>query len=130
MLTVFLWMCLLNFIAPGQEPQNRYFKEDDLTGADYIRLSADHTCVLTGREHMGIWVFETGRWERSSDDIRFLPKDKKKQPYSGTEVSLSPADIPRVQERPRSESCNPDRRDQAADRCGSKGAAVVRAFRD
>lgn len=40
MVTAFLWMCLLTFIAPGQEPQDRYFKEDHLSGADYIRLSA------------------------------------------------------------------------------------------
>ena len=87
MVTAFLWMCLLDFFEPGQASQDRYFKEDHLTGADYIRLSADQTYVLTGREHMGIWVFETGWWERSSDDISFLPKDKKKQPYTGTEVS-------------------------------------------
>jgi hypothetical protein len=72
MVAAFLWICLLNFFEPGQASQDRYFKEDHLTGADCIRLSADHTYVLTGREHMGIWVFETGRWERSSDDISFL----------------------------------------------------------
>jgi hypothetical protein len=87
MLIAFLWMCLLNFTAPAQESLDRYFKEDHLTGADYIRLSTDRTYVLTGREHMGIWVLETGRWERSSDDIRFVPKDNKKPAYAGTEVS-------------------------------------------
>ena len=86
MVTALLWMCLLNFIGPGQELHDRYFKEDHLTGADYIRLSADQTYVLTGREHMGIWVFETGRWERSGDDLQFVPKDKKKPAYTGTEV--------------------------------------------
>jgi hypothetical protein len=80
-----LWLCLCNFI--GQQPQARYFKEDHLTGADYIWLAADHTYRLTGREHMGTWVLESGRWEHSGDGIRFVPKDDKKESYTGTQVS-------------------------------------------
>ena len=56
MVTVVLWAFLLTFTSPGQQRQDRYFKEDHLTGADYIRLAADDTYVLTGREHMGIWL--------------------------------------------------------------------------
>jgi hypothetical protein len=84
---VLFWMCLVTFAAPGQQREDRYFKEDHLTGADYIRLSIDETYVRTGREHMGIWIHETGRWERSGEEIKFVPKDKQKQAYTGTEVS-------------------------------------------
>jgi hypothetical protein len=80
-----LWLCLFNVI--GQQPQARYFKEDHLTGADYICLAADHTYHLTGREHMGIWGLESGRWEHSADAIRFVPADDKKTDYTGTQVS-------------------------------------------
>ena len=80
-----LWLCVFNLI--GQQPQARYFKEDHLTGADYICLAADHTYHLTGREHMGIWVLESGRWKHSGDAIMFVPTDKKKTRYAGTQVS-------------------------------------------
>lgn len=87
MVTVVLWAFLLTFTSPGQQRQDRYFKEDHLTGADYIRLAADDTYVLTGREHMGIWLLETGRWERAGDEIQFVPKKKKKKSYTATEGS-------------------------------------------
>lgn len=80
-----LWLYLSNVI--GQQPQARYFKEDHLTGADYICLAADHTYHLTGREHMGIWVLESGRWEHSGDAIRFVPTDKQEADYTGTQAS-------------------------------------------
>ena len=84
--TVLLWLCLVNFT--GQQGPDRYFKEDHLTGADYIWLAPDHTYRLTGREHMGIWVVESGRWERSGDGgIRFVPKDGNRESYTGTEAS-------------------------------------------
>jgi len=75
--------------APGnaQRGPDRYFKEDHLTGADYIRLAPDHTYRLIGREHMGVWILESGRWEQSADGIRFVPKDEKTKPYTGTEAS-------------------------------------------
>jgi hypothetical protein len=80
-----LWLCLFTVI--GELPHTRYFKEDHLTGADYICLAADHTYLLTGREHMGIWVLESGRWQHSGDAIRFVPADEKKPHYAGTRVS-------------------------------------------
>ena len=43
MSAAFLWLCLFIFI--GQQPHARYFKEDHLTGADYIWLAADHNRV-------------------------------------------------------------------------------------
>jgi hypothetical protein len=80
-----LWLCLFNFV--GQQRPDRYFKEDHLTGADYLWLAADHSYCLTGREHMGVWVLESGRWEHSGDGIKFVPKDKKKESYTASEVS-------------------------------------------
>ena len=71
-----LWLCLFNLI--GHQPPDRYFKEDHLTGADYIWLGADHTYRVTGREHMGIWVFESGRWEHSdgANEVRADGRNK------------------------------------------------------
>lgn len=80
-----LWLCLFNVV--GQQPQARYFKEDHLTGAEYICLAGNRTYRLTTREHMGIWVLESGRWEHSGDAIRFVPADKKKKAYTGTQAS-------------------------------------------
>lgn len=84
MIAVVLWLCLFNDI--GQHPQARYFKEDHLTGAAYICLATDHTYDLTAREHMGIWVLESGRWEQSGNGIKFVPTDQKKTHYTGTQV--------------------------------------------
>jgi hypothetical protein len=85
MIDVLLSLYLLDFVL--QERSDRYFKEDHLTGADYVWLAADHTYCLTGREHMGIWILESGRWERSGDGIKFVPKDEKKQSHTGAEVN-------------------------------------------
>jgi hypothetical protein len=80
-----LWLCLFNFM--GQQRPDQYFKEDHVTGADYLWLAADHTYRRTGREHMGIWVLESGRWEPSDSGIRFVPKGGKHGPYTATEGS-------------------------------------------
>ena len=80
-----LWLCLFNFI--GHQRPDRYFKEDHLTGADYIWLGADQTYRVTGREHMGVWVFESGRWEHSDGRIRFVPTEAIKKSYTGTEAN-------------------------------------------
>ncbi len=85
MSVVLLWLCLFNVV--GQPRPDRYFKEDHLTGADYLSLAADHTYRRIGREHMGVWILESGRWERSSDEIRFVPQDKTKKSYVATEVT-------------------------------------------
>ena len=87
MITGLLLMCLSAIAAHPQSDRDRYFKEDHLTGADYIRMSADGTYTLTVREHMGIWVIESGQWERFSDTIKFVPKNRRKQSYSGAEVT-------------------------------------------
>jgi hypothetical protein len=63
MITGLLLLWLSAISALGQSAQDWYFREDHLTGADYIRLSADGTYTLTGRKHMGISVIESGRWD-------------------------------------------------------------------
>ncbi|HXM09996.1 MAG TPA: hypothetical protein VN946_08635 [Terriglobales bacterium] len=66
--------------------RTRYFKEDGLTGADYLVLATDGTYTLTGREHMGVWVTEAGRWNRSGAHITFAPTKPMKSLYIGSEV--------------------------------------------
>jgi hypothetical protein len=83
--TALLWLCLVT--VTGQQPQAQYFKEDHLTGADYICLAADHSYNLTGREHMGVWVLESGRWEHSGDAIKFVPADGRKGAFTGSRAS-------------------------------------------
>ena len=67
--------------------RTRYFKEDGLTGADYLVLATDGTYSLTGREHMGVWVIEVGRWNQSGVHITFTPTKPLKAPYTCTEVN-------------------------------------------
>jgi len=86
MLIPALLLWLAGAAGPAQTGQDRYFKEDHLTGAAYIRLAADGTYTITGREHMGLWVYESGRWEVLPDSIRFLPTERGKEAYSGTET--------------------------------------------
>ena len=69
MTAALLWLCVFTFFGE----QARYFKEDHLTGADYICLDADQTYRLIAREHTGIWVLESGRWRQSDDAIGFTP---------------------------------------------------------
>jgi hypothetical protein len=85
MTAALLWLCVVT--VTGQQPQAQYFKEDHLTGADYICLAADHSYHLTGREHMGVWVLESGRWEHSGDAIKFVPAHGRKGAYTGSRVS-------------------------------------------
>lgn len=87
MMPIVLWLYLFTGTALAQQHEDRYFKEDHLTGADYIRLSVDQTYVRTVREHMGIWTIESGQWEQSGDEIMFVPKERKKERYAGTDVS-------------------------------------------
>jgi hypothetical protein len=66
---------------------SRYFKEDHLTGADYITLAPDGSYTLTGREHMGVSVEESGGWSKSGTHITFTPKKPGKSPYTAEEVT-------------------------------------------
>jgi hypothetical protein len=66
---------------------SRYFKEDHLTGADYVVLAPDGSYTLTGREHMGVSVEESGGWRKSGTRITFTPKKPGKSPYAAEEVT-------------------------------------------
>jgi hypothetical protein len=70
---------------PAQEGI-KYFKADDLTGADYFALASDGTYTLTNREHMGVRVIESGRWSRSGSRIMFTPEKSGQPPYHGLET--------------------------------------------
>jgi|ERR1700730_7945974 len=65
----------------------RYFKEDHLTGAKYIALASDGGYTVTGIEHVGISVEESGRWSKSDTRITFAPNEPGKPPYSAAEVN-------------------------------------------
>ncbi len=63
----------------------RYFKEDHFTGAKYIALASEGSCEITAREHMGVWVEESGRWSKSGTRIAFSPKKSGAPSYCALE---------------------------------------------
>jgi hypothetical protein len=65
---------------------SRYFKEDHLTGAKYIALATDGSYTVTGVEHMGISVEESGKWSKSDTRITFAPNKAGKPPYCAADV--------------------------------------------
>jgi hypothetical protein len=87
----FVWLLLsaIPILCIGLSAGNtsRYFKEDHLTGADYIALAPDGSYTLTGLEHMGVSVEESGRWSKSEKRITFTPKKSAKSPYTAEEVT-------------------------------------------
>jgi hypothetical protein len=87
--TVLTSVCFVILLASSSlsAARTRYFKEDGLTGADYLVVATDGTYSLTGREHMGVWVIEVGRWNQSGAHITFTPTKPVKAPYTGTEVN-------------------------------------------
>jgi hypothetical protein len=80
--SLFLLLLLAGQLLLAALP-DRCFKEDHYTGADYIRLQANGTYSITGREHMGIWVLESGRWEQAENTIKFTPTGRKRAPCEG-----------------------------------------------
>jgi len=66
--------------------KTRYFKEDHLTGADYLALIPDGNYQLVNREHTGVWFVESGAWRRSGTRVELTPRQRDKSPYSGVEV--------------------------------------------
>ncbi len=65
----------------------KYFKEDHFTGALYIALASDGSYTVTAREHMGVWVEQSGRWSKSGTRITFSPKKSGASPYAAEEVT-------------------------------------------
>jgi hypothetical protein len=73
---------------PSQAPgQDRFFKEEHYTGADYLLLRADGTYAITGREHMGLFALESGHWHKVGKQLAFSPTSSKKTPYNGAEIT-------------------------------------------
>ena len=64
----------------------RYFKMDHGTGAMYVALSPSGGYTLTAREHVGVFVEESGQWSESGTLITFRPKRPAKASYSALEV--------------------------------------------
>ena len=79
-----LWFLTVSTPATAQE---RYFKEDHLTGAAYFCMATDGSYTLTAREHMGVWVIESGRWQQEAETITFVPSERSKDRYDATPVS-------------------------------------------
>jgi hypothetical protein len=69
------------------EEGTRYFKEDHLTGADYLALRPDGSYTLKDREHVGLFAAESGRWNSSGTVLTFEPDKPGKVPYRGEEVA-------------------------------------------
>jgi len=66
---------------------SRYFKEDHFTGAMYIALTSDGSYTVTAREHMGVWVEESGQWSEFGTLITFRPKKSGASSYIAEEVT-------------------------------------------
>ncbi len=79
--------------SPMPPASAEFFKEDHLTGADYLALYASGEYELIGREHMGIFPLERGTWTRDGDRLSFKPKSglrpeaSPRPPYHGLRVT-------------------------------------------
>ena len=79
-----LWFLTVSTPAAAQE---RYFKEDHLTGAAYFCMASDGAYTLTAREHMGVWVIESGRWRQTEETIRFVPGTPPTESYEAVLIA-------------------------------------------
>jgi hypothetical protein len=72
-------------------PHYRYFKEDHLTGAEYLWLRDNGDYTIVSREHMGIFQLEGGRWTKHGSRLTFTPTRKSGgrplKAYAATEVT-------------------------------------------
>src|SRR5207247_1755216 len=73
--------------SPAASTDTRYFREDHGVGAMYIALKSDATYDVTAREHMGVWVEESGTWTKTGAKITFSPKKSGAVPYTVEEVN-------------------------------------------
>ena len=80
-------LLLANSAQVRAQERTRYFKEDHLTGADYLMLSAKGTYRVIYREHMGVWQGESGHWEKTGSQITFIPDKDEKKKYAAEEVN-------------------------------------------
>jgi hypothetical protein len=56
--------------------RDRYFKEDHLTGADYLWLRADGNYTITSREHVGLFEGERGQWTQRDASLTLTPSHR------------------------------------------------------
>lgn len=85
-----LAFCLLTTAAGTvAAPVLRHFKEDHLTGAEYLRLSSSGSYELIGREHMGIWVLDRGTWTEQDGLWIFTSTEKKGSTFSCKVVQVA-----------------------------------------
>lgn len=87
MVHILLMVWIAGAALAGADAGNRYFKEDHLTGADYFRLSSDGTYEITSREHLGVWMSESGRWEKNENALTFTSRKAGRRSYTAHEVS-------------------------------------------
>lgn len=57
-------------------PRYRYFKEDHLTGAEYLWLRDNGDYTIVTRECLGIFQLEGGRWTKHGPRLTFTPTRK------------------------------------------------------
>jgi hypothetical protein len=81
--------------SPSATPAAEFYKEDHLTGADYLALYPSGQYEIVGREHMGIFRLERGSWRRDDGHLVFTPESgllhaqtvpSPKPPYRGRRV--------------------------------------------
>jgi hypothetical protein len=88
-----LILCFAANVVMAQQPADttagdRYFKSDHLTGASYLRLTADGSYEVVLREHMGVFLFDSGRWVDEDGTWRFTPESADKNAFTGRPVSV------------------------------------------
>ena len=84
LLVACLAVCLLGAAQPSKKrPDLRHFKEDHLTGAEYLRMSSAGTYEVIIREHMGLWVLDEGTWSEKDRIWHFKSVKNKGKTFSG-----------------------------------------------
>ena len=59
--------------GPNETAEEYFFREDHLTGGDYLHLDARGRYELKAREHMGIFVVDEGAWSKEGTTFTFRP---------------------------------------------------------
>ena len=82
------WVAVLAITCARLSSPNtpRYFKLDGGTDARYIALAPDGNYSVATREHMFLRVEESGRWNKTSSRIAFVPKKPGASPYGADQV--------------------------------------------
>jgi hypothetical protein len=81
-------MVVALLLGTATPPTLRHFKEDHLSGANYLRLSSTGEYDVVGREHMGVWTLDEGMWSAKDDTWTFRSAKAKSAPFSCRVVRL------------------------------------------